>query len=233
MANANNGALITNPGAYPQVGFPYFSVFAYAYAGLDAVGDPQLYVDGQASKNYAAAINTNNRANVKFMGSSVPTTFGNIRNSLSYKNVELSLNITYRLGYLFRRSSLNNQSIYTTTGFTNHTDYERRWMKPGDENFTQVPALRYPNIAARSNAYTYSDILIETADNIRLQDIRLDYRINAKRNKGRAINLYCYFNNIGYLWKANKLGLDPDNPRPELGMISFPRTIAFGIKSNL
>ncbi|MDQ2719434.1 MAG: hypothetical protein M3Z26_06675 [Bacteroidota bacterium] len=40
--------------------------------------------------------------------------------------------------------------------------------------------------------------------------------------------LFLYLNNVGILWKANKLGIDPD-----YGMgLPAPRSISIGIKAN-
>ncbi len=235
LSESTNSLVITATGANPIVGNPYYSIYAYKWAGLDQLGDPQAFLNGVPSKNYAGLANSLDRNNIRLMGSSVPTKFGNIRNTLSYKDLELSFNITYRLGYSFRRNSLNNGSIYTTSGFASNVDYEKQWAKPGDEAITSVPILRYPNVATRSNIYTYADILVERADNIRLQDIRLNWNLGSNKWVKRHfsnLQVYCYANQLGYIWKANKLGLDPDVPRPDINITSFRRTIAFGLKAD-
>lgn len=236
VANGTNATVITATGANPLVGNPYFSLYAYKWAGLDQLGDPQAYLNGQPSKDYAGLANSLDRSNIQFMGSSVPAKFGSIRNTITYKSLALSFNITYRLGYYFRRNSLNNATVYSTTGFTSNVDYEKQWAKPGDEAITSVPILRYPNVAQRNNIYTYADILIEPADNIRLQDIKLNWRLKGFRWVDRHfknLQVYCYANQLGYLWKANQYGLDPDAPRPDINNTSFRRSIAVGLKVDL
>lgn len=236
VAQGTNSAIITAAGTNPLVGLPYFALYAYKWAGLDQLGDPQAFFNGVPSKDYAGLANSLDRDNIRFMGSSVPTKFGNIRNNISYKSLDFSFNVTYRLGYYFRRNSLNNASVYSTSGFTSDVDFDKQWKKPGDELFTSVPILRYPNLAPRNNIYTYADILVEPADNIRLQDIRLTWRLKGIKwidKHFSGFQLYCYANQLGYIWKANKYDLDPDAPRPEINITSFRRTLAFGLKADL
>ncbi|SMC60364.1 TonB-linked outer membrane protein, SusC/RagA family [Pedobacter nyackensis] len=236
VANGLNTSVISSPYNSPLAGNPFFSIYAYKWAGLDNKGDPQVMLDGKPSKDYSLIFNSSERSNIRYIGSSVPTKYGNIRNSFAYKSIEISLNIVYRLGYFFRRASLDNTTLYSTGGYKNAIDYDKRWRNPGDEKITNVPALLYPAIGQRDNTYMYSDILVEKADNIRLQDIRLNWNLNGIKNISKyfsKLQVYGYINNLGYLWKANKLGLDPDVPRPDISNVSTPRTIAIGIKADL
>lgn len=236
LANGLNSNVITQTYNNPLQGYPYFAIYGYRWAGLDAQGDPQLFLNNQPTKTYASVANSNDRSNIRYIGSTVPTVYGNIINSFSYRAFELSFNITYRLGYYFRRNSLNNALLYSSGGFTQNIDYEARWQKAGDELHTQVPALLYPNVTQRNNAYTYADILVEKADNVKLQDIRMLWdasNLPMLKNRGLRLKLYCNIANLGYLWLANNFGLDPDVPRPNLTNTTAPRTFSFGLKADL
>ncbi|SDE94457.1 TonB-linked outer membrane protein, SusC/RagA family [Mucilaginibacter pineti] len=229
-----NGAIVTFPFDNPIVGNSYFSLYAYKWAGLDGNGNPQVYFDGSPSSDFSSISNSLNRSNIVRVGSAVPTTFGSLRNTFSYGSLALSFNITYRLNYYFRRTSLES-TVYGPLGFQNNIDFANRWMKSGDELKTSVPSLLYPDDGSRQ-IYTSSDILIEKADNIRLQDIRLEWNLKKLTPLTKyfsALQLYAYLNNVGYIWKANKLGLDPDNPNPTITNTSIPLTISFGIKATL
>lgn len=234
-AQGLNSNFITQTYNNPMVGNPYFSIYGYRWAGLDNLGDPQLYLSGQSSKSYSTVANGLDRTNIRYMGSTVPTTYGNMINTFNYGSFELSFNITYRLGYYFRRNSLNNGLIYAPGGFASNIDYNRRWQQAGDELFTDVPALVYPNVTQRTNAYTYSDILIEKADNIRLQDVRLVWqadRIAFMKAKGIRLKFYGNISNIGYIWLANKRNLDPDMPISTIGSLPAQINFSFGIKAD-
>jgi TonB-linked SusC/RagA family outer membrane protein len=191
----------------PVEGKPVFAIFSYQWAGLDPLtGDPQGFLEGQVSKNYTA-IRNSNPSTLIYHGSAVPLHFGSIRNTLSYKNVSISANLIYKLGYYFRRSSINYGSLFSS--WQHHVEYAQRWQEPGDELTTNVPSMIYPNVSNRDAFYNYSEILVERGDHIRLQDVNLMYDLPASGNR-KAWQFYFYMNRLGLLWKANKSGLDPD-----------------------
>ncbi len=233
-----SGSFRSGTGRAGLVGSPLYSVFSYRWAGLDpATGDPQGYLNGEASKNYTGIINNFNPDSLIFHGSSVPTLFGAFRNDLSYRNFSISVNLTYKLGYYFRRqaSSPNYQDILSGSS---HRDYVQRWRKPGDETVTDVPSFVYPANSNRSTFYRFSEILVEKGDHIRLQDIRLSYDLSSPAITAaglRSVRIYAYISNPGVIWKANRLGIDPDtNLSFESTSHNLPRPVsaAFGLKLN-
>jgi hypothetical protein len=79
--------------------------------------------------------------------------------------------------------------------------------------------------------YGYSEILVEKGDQIRLQDIKMSYDFKpglAKKMHLQFIQMYVYANNIGLLWTANKLGIDPDY----VSGVPNPRSVAVGIRAD-
>jgi len=205
---------------------PYF-IASYYWAGLDPqTGDPMGYVNGQPSKDYTAIINTPFEG-MHIQGVALPPVFGNLRNTISYKNFSLAANITYRMGYNFRRPVLNYGSLYSQG--KGHIEFENRWQKPGDEVFTNVPSMVYPAVSRRDNFYSSADINIINGSHIRLEDIYISYDVPALKMIPAAIQLYATAANLNILlWKANKIGLDPDfqyNMRP-------PAAYTMGCKFN-
>lgn len=229
--NGTNLNVVSANYANPLVGYPYYSIFSFKYAGLTNTGDPQGYLNGKMSTDYTSIINSANRSDLVYNGSATPTSFGSVRNTFTYSGFDLSFNITYKLGYYFRRNSLNNATLYSPNGNNYQmADYDKRWQKPGDELHTNVPALLYPDNLNRDELYSYSNVLVEKADNIRLQDFRLAYNIpNVPYLHLRNVNLFTYINNIAILWRANKYHIDPDYPTS----IPAVRTISFGVKGDL
>ena len=74
-----------------------------------------------------------------------------------------------------------------------------------------MPSLTYPSDANRDQFYANSEATVEKGDQIRLQDIRASYDFTVgNRQTARDIQLFLYLNNVGILWRANKLGIDPD-----------------------
>ncbi|RYY32526.1 MAG: SusC/RagA family TonB-linked outer membrane protein, partial [Sphingobacteriaceae bacterium] len=95
------------------VGKPIYSVFSYPFAGLDpSNGDPQGYLNGEVSKNYQSITGSTATVNdLRYHGSAKPTMFGNWANTFSYKKWELNIQLIYKLGYYFRRESVNYNSL--------------------------------------------------------------------------------------------------------------------------
>lgn len=210
------------------IGKPLNALFSYQWAGLNPEnGNPRGYLNGRDSEDYTAIINNFSTDSLAYSGSMIPTKYGALRNDFSFKGFNLSVNISYRLGYVFRRTttSLN----YSEVILSGHRDYNARWQKPGDESRTDVPSLVYPANANRNYFYRNSEVLIESGDHIRLQDIRFGYEFPTlfKRLKYSKLNLFCLANNLGIIWKKNKLGIDPS-----AGAYLAPRTISFGLNTN-
>lgn len=228
-------SLANNYGSLIAVnGRSLFGIFSYPWEGLDPVnGDPQGLLNQQISKNYQALINMPADSLV-YHGSARPTLFGSLRNTFTYKQFSLSFNIIYKLGYYFRRksTSINYADIVNNRA---HSDYSVRWTQPGDELTTNVPSLSYPSNNNRNDFYTYSEVLVEKGDHIRLQDIRLSYTLDMrqwKKSPFTNLQLYIYASNLGILWRANHYGIDPDyNDNFYLNGYPAPRTISIGCRA--
>ncbi|WP_158643981.1 SusC/RagA family TonB-linked outer membrane protein [Pseudobacter ginsenosidimutans] len=229
----------TSPAAIGIPGKPLYSIFSYQWAGLDPqTGDPQGYLNGKVSKDYTAIANNNHPDSLVFNGTSRPQLFGAFRNDFHWKSFSLSFNIVYKLGYYFRAStgSLNYADI-VSSGPGRHSDFDKRWQQPGDELQTQVPSLVYPSNAQRNNFYRYSEVLVNKADHIRLEDLRISYTLpnkNRKRKLFESAQLYLYGSNLGIIWRANKLGVDPDITET-LGssILPAPFTLSAGFRVSL
>ena len=213
------------------VGKPVASIFSYKWAGLDDAGDPLGYLGDTVSKNYGTIINRHAQDRSLFVASNIaPQLFGSVLNTFSYKGVNLSVNLIYKLKYYFRRSSISYSALFGS-GIGN-VDYYNRWQQKGDEVVTNVPALvysNYPQFNNRETFYSQSDVLVERGDHIRIQDISLSYDIRnpvLKSMKIESLQLYVYANNIGLVWKANKSGIDPDNQSG----YPVPRTYSIGMR---
>jgi TonB-linked SusC/RagA family outer membrane protein len=228
-ASAITGSSLIDNSYLPNTGKPLYSIYSYAWAGLDPqTGGPRGYLNDQVSSNYAAIKAATTKDNIVYNGPARPAEFGAMLNTFTYKNVSLSANVSYRLGYYFRRHSI---TYGTDQGLTSQNgDYEKRWQKPGDEAHTQVPSVPSAANISRDYFYTWSSVLVEKGDNIRLQDINVSYTLESARIHWlpvRTVQLYAYVNNVCLLWKANKAGLDPDSVNGP----PVPRTIAFGLKA--
>jgi TonB-linked SusC/RagA family outer membrane protein len=213
----------------PIEGKPLYSMFSFKWMGLQPqTGDPQGFFGNKESTDYSSIINSAELSDLIYRGPANPTYFGSLRNNFSYKQLDLSFTITYKMGYYFRRNSINYIELFNG-GSPGNSDYELRWLNPGDENYTSVPSMIYNPSPLRSTFYKYSDVLIEKGDHIRLQDIQLSYQLKKNEIKWLPMNqlrIYVYANNLGILWRANNSRIDPDF----ISGTPNPRTIAAGLK---
>ncbi|WP_285059161.1 SusC/RagA family TonB-linked outer membrane protein [Pedobacter ginsengisoli] len=213
----------------PYIGKPLYSIWSYRWAGLDPKnGNPRAYLsDTIASFNL---VNTNAKPeDLVYNGTAVPRYFGSLRNTLTYRNLSLSFNILYKFDYFFKRNSIQYGGI---EGLSGHSDFSKRWKKPGDELVTNVPSMSASVAGGRDFIYSQSNILVEKGDHIRLQDIRLDYTFS-KKKLGRLpiqnVSLFIYANNLGILWSANDLGIDPEYGD---SVIPSSRSLSIGLNVN-
>lgn len=194
----------------PVKGRPVYSVYSYPWQGLvPLTGDPLGMYRGKASNDYGS-IFEQSIDSIKYNGPAQPVYFGAVRNTFQWKNFSLSFNVSYKLGYYFRSVSVDYYSLFNT--WTGHSDYALRWQKPGDEKNTSVPSLIYPDNPQRDLFYQYASVLVERADNVRLEDVSISYDLDKRAwhyLPFRHLRVYGYAANLGVLWRANKKQLDP------------------------
>lgn len=192
-------------------GFPAFSIFGYKYAGLDNMGDPQIEL---TDKTITKELNVATVDDIVFKGSFQPPWNGGFSNSFSYKGFGLSANMVYNFGHVMRGWT---NSFYTGRLLNNvYTDFDKRWKKEGDETLTDIPAFvaNSGTSAERRNTnyYMSADRHVVSASYIKLRDISLSYSIPTKwlqRVHADKLTLHAQVSNV-MLWKANKLGIDPE-----------------------
>lgn len=217
----------------PTEGRPLYELAAYKWGGLDSEGNPLGYLNGELSKDYVAIredvrIKGENSSSAFYVGTTVPLYFGSWYNDVSYKNFSVSLNITYRAGYYFRRNSIYYNGLVGGGG--GHRDFGDRWQQPGDELKTNVPAFIFPEVQeGRDELYWGSEHLLEKSDHVRLQFINLSYTLRkTHRYMPKYTRLFVNASNLGIIWRANKHKLDPDYPYS----ISPSRTLSLGLSAN-
>ena len=213
------------------IGRPIRALYSYRWAGLDPLsGDSRLYINKRVSGS-KSFINAKVE-DLIYNGRVNPSLFGSFRNDLSWDRFSFSFNIIYRFGHFFRRASFGGTISQGNTWA--HKDYLNAWKKTGDELYTNVPGFldSYPD--SRYTVYQGADILVERADHIRLQDVRLSYDLKELRNRKLPFinaSVYVYANNLGVIWNANSSNIDPEasafNAVPQLKTISFGLNVSF------
>lgn len=220
-----NGNVLT----LPIPGKPLFSVFSLPFAGLDAAtGDPLGYLDGEPSSDYGAIFSQVTEDDVRFHGPSRPTIFGALTNNFEWKNFSLSVNVSYRMGYYYRRQTVSYSEVLA--GRISHSDFSKRWQNPGDELITDVASMPSSNNNNRNRMILSGSNLVEPGDHIRLQDIRFSYSLGKNTVAAlpfSGLEVYTFWDNVGMIWKASNDPLDPD-----FRVMKPLRSFAVGLKAS-
>ncbi|MCJ8208835.1 SusC/RagA family TonB-linked outer membrane protein [Mucilaginibacter sp. RS28] len=207
------------------IGKPMSPLYAYQYAGLDKVGDPQIKLaNGTVTKDPQAP----GVADLVYKGSIIPKINGGVSNTFRYKQFELTANMVYSLGAVMRRDVnqfYGGRLTVANSGLSGNvsSDFVNRWKQPGDEKITDIPAyvpdMFYNYSQRNTDFYTKADINVVSASYLKLRDASLAYNLNPSVTKWLKIEsavLRLQVSNI-LLWKANKYGIDPEYQSFQLG----------------
>ncbi|MGM1430132.1 SusC/RagA family TonB-linked outer membrane protein [Sphingobacterium lactis] len=197
----------------PSEGYPINSLFSYRFIGLNPeTGNPIGIAQGEQSEDYPSLTNSSmiSLEDMVHQGTVMPSHFGNLMNTFAWKNFSLSVNLSGKFGYKYRRNTILYSS-FAGTNFTQiHGDYHNRWQKPGDEKFTTIPSFTYPANSSRDNFYRFSEATVEDASHIRIHDISLSYSPHFAWKGIKRLNFRLYCNNVNIiLWKKSSSHLDP------------------------
>ncbi|RFP64656.1 SusC/RagA family TonB-linked outer membrane protein [Hymenobacter lapidiphilus] len=171
-----------------QQGYPINSLFAYRYAGLNELGQPEIF--GQDGTRRQLAISASGGENItladlEYKGSTTPRYVLGLNNQLSYKNFDLYFLFMYYGGYVMRveapdplKAQLGGGAGRVLAGANNY------WQQPGDEQTTNIPGFPVGGTPGAydsytRSAYTFAGDFVRKADNIRLRDIVLSYNLKS------------------------------------------------------
>lgn len=193
-------------------GYAAQSLFAYQWAGLDNMGDPQVY-DEKGNKVKLSKDMTDIAA-LRNMGSMQPLWYGGLTNTFSYKDFTLSFMFIYNLGHKMRNDLNSFWSGRLTSNI--HKDFDNRWREEGDELKTNVPSYvsnGKESVTRREyDFYQYADINVLNASYIKLRDLSLSYSLPkhiCSKFASESIRVRLQAANLFYI-AANKEGIDPE-----------------------
>ena len=156
---------------------------------------------------------------LKYEGSAEPTITGGLNNMFRYKNWRLNVFITYSFGNKLRMENVFSYAYSDQSAMPK--EFKNRWVIPGDEKVTNIPAIasvrQYYNdryISYAYNAYNYSTARTADGGFIRMKDISLTYDFEktlvSKIGLGSA-SLKLDATNLFLIYSDKKLnGQDPE-----------------------
>ena len=213
------------------IGEDVSSQVRYDWAGLDANGNPQVYNKNGDIISYTDPEFTEmTQEDMVTTKPFISPTFGGLTNVLTYKQFTLSALITFKFGHVFQENLNAKYAAFQNWDDTKskHKDIANVWVNPGDEAYTDIPAyardLGELTSYDRKSAFTLSNYGMHDASHIRLKDITLNYQLNkdllSKVGIQRA-NLTFQVRDLGLIWTANNVDLDPESVPFSGRQISF------------
>ena len=228
---------------FSKEGYPVSSIFSIPFRGLNSDGLP-TFADPNGNTTIDG-IRFDQRDNLDFLsysGTTKPTDVGSLGNLFTYKGLSLNVLLTYSFGNVLRlptafKANYDNDALALPKEFTN------RWMQPGDEHLTQVPAIassyqrdNMPNLDYAYTAYNYSDVRIAKGDFIRLKEISLGYEFDKdllKDMKIKRLSMKLQATNLFLLYADKKLnGADPEFSTGD-SFIPNPKQLTFSLRVGL
>jgi len=233
------------------VGQPVGSIFGIETRGVDPQTGRRIFVNGQgrevlfALDNPAATRWTyrdNGQAapaivlnsDGKILGSAIPTVYGGFDNSFTFKNFDLSVGLTFALGfeiYNGSKAGLRDQRWWNNTVEV----YENAWKNPGD--ITNIPKPVFNDNVSNGSSLVISEN-VEKGDYMKVRNLSAGYTFG-KLPSGLGIDrirLYTQVYNAFVL--TGYSGSDPEvssngnsNLTPGVDRNTAPqaRTYAFGV----
>ncbi len=226
----------------PMEGYSQRGLFSVQFDGLNPSYGYPTFIDENGGRNTLRVDFNSTRTDfLKYHGPVDPTLTGGFYNQFAYKNFTLSTLFTFSAGNYVRLSPSFTSEMSDDVGM--NKEWLNRWMVPGDEQYTNIPATIDPLVAMyfmSSNpgypysAYNLSDVRVAKGDFIRLKNITLGYSIPksfTERLKIRNIDLALVGNNLALLYADKKLnGADPEFFGSGGVALPVPRQFTFSLK---
>jgi TonB-linked SusC/RagA family outer membrane protein len=193
------GQLATSGSIYKE-GYPIDAQFSYRFAGLNSNGNATYYdKDGNVSLGSNTKID-----DLLFSGTLRPTYVTGITNSFNYHAFDLSFMIIAKFGNVLRKDAFGGSNYQ-------NKHVAERWRAPGDELKTIYPRLTQ-GLSGDMAFFPFSDMLVESANYMKLRDVTLSYDLNKNVVRHLGISgakLYLQGRNL-LLITANSDKRDPE-----------------------
>jgi TonB-linked SusC/RagA family outer membrane protein len=221
-------------------GYPVRGLFSVDFQGLKAENGMPEFINHGGQLSADVFLQSPNIQHLKYEGPVDPTVTGGFSNTFKYRNFILNAFFTYQGGNKIRLNPVFK---------TQYTDLDAmprefldRWMLPGDENYTSIPAIMDRTTISQLGAYypynTYNYSTARTADGgfVRLRSVSLTYNIPGKIYEAahfKNASLTLTGTNLLLLYSDKKLyGQDPEFYSSGGVALPVPRQLTATIKLN-
>jgi len=197
-----------------RTGYATDALWSYRWAGLDNLGNPQVYKDVNTKVPMLSGTDANgsplttvlDASSLVYSGRTRAPWSGGLIQEWNYRHFFASARLMFNLGHVMR-----TYIPVIGPGLDRNILITQRWQKPGDEAHTDVAAMA-PFNSTRSLVIQNASNSIVSASNFRLREVQLGYDVPdniLKKGLIKALTVSVQVQNLA-LWTRNKLGLDPD-----------------------
>ncbi len=175
---------LVSSNGFAREGYPHRALFSIPFMGLNDEGIPTILNENGDVTTTAINFQEYDKLDfLKYEGPSEPTTTGGMNNMLRWKNWRLNIFVTYSFGNKLRLDRVFSAGYSDQSAMPK--EFKNRWVIPGDEKITTIPAIastrqRYNDytLGYAYNAYNYSTARVADGGFIRLKDVSLTYDFN-------------------------------------------------------
>ena len=223
--NENKNWRAAVDGAINKKGYAVSSFWAFEFMGLNPeTGVPILNIPTK-EENPAALEDAT--AYMKYAGKTEPDFQGGLSTSFRYKTLTLSASFNLNVGgkkFLYPMFDDDKMTSGLPSAYYNlSTDLLKRWRKPGDEKYTNIPCIpssgmaqpvmpnggleRYPRL------YNYTDIRVVNASFLRCNNISLSYTFPGRIARSlylKNLSLSGSVSNPFIIMSSKFKGMDPE-----------------------
>jgi TonB-linked SusC/RagA family outer membrane protein len=167
-----------------QEGYPVRGLFSIDFQGLNPETGVPTFIDHNGNPGTDVFLQSLNTQYLKYEGPIDPTVTGGFSNTFRHKNLSLNIFFTYQAGNKIRLDPAFKSAYSDLDALPR--EFLDRWITPGDENHTHVPAI--PDLATLAslgstypyNSYNYSSERVADGSFIRLRTASLSYNLPAR-----------------------------------------------------
>lgn len=221
-------------------GQPISTFYSYDFLGLDPSNGMPMFDDYEDRRHLLDDKKLEEIIQMVLVnsGSRDPKFNGSLYSTLTYKQLSMNLNFTYNLGNKIRMFDLYSEILSGVSSEDNvQKEFTNRWMVPGDEKTTNLPALISPadpeyqkyvshwsnrvssnlqgfkSFASNAwNMYDNSNLRTVTGNYLRLSSLTLRYQMKPsklKKTPFTSVSFDFSTNNVFTICSSKLKGQDP------------------------
>ncbi len=246
ITNAKNTPMIFDlviPEGGAREGYAARGLFSIKNAGLDSYNGTPIFVNDSGTIGNGVYLQSQNTQYLKYEGSVDPTITGGFNNTFRYKQLSLSVLLTYQAGNKIRLTPAFKMRYSDLDAMSNQ--FKGRWSLPGDDKLTNVPVIADPYVISQLqnagafpyNNYNYSNARVVDGGFLRMKMVSLSYNLPpafVNRLGLKGVSLSAVANNLWLIYSDENLrGQDPEFFNSGGVALPINKQVTFSLKIGL